>query len=592
MLKLGHMKSAFTPALIYRKHRRKAQALFLVFALTPLVIYQSTINVSATDTTTWNSTNFAGGTKVNTEVKGGAISLPVTASTTDSNYNDFNYGDVNTNPFALVENLLGAGLEINQGYSYTNFTKLALPSKVVHHSFLNNGFLYVSTGNGLAVVDTKGTIDPSDDTLVTIYDSGSTPLLGGIDVNNTFLDNNILYVSTSDGGLSTINTQGTITPSDDTLVTTYNTTSVPALGGNRVYSAHIEGSLLYVNAFGGLAVINTQGTFTDASDDTLVVNYSTGSVPALVSNDVFSSFKVGNLLYTGVWGGGLYVIDTKGTVSVADDAIAARYYSGNIPALVNDNAQYAFLNNNLLYIGNWGGGLHVFDTKGTATSSDDTLITTYNTASTPALSGNHGFGAWLVNDLLYVGSYGGLTVIDTKGTTGPGDDTLAKIYNVSTDPKISGNTISSIFFDSDNLFISNNGGLSVLTPNKYYTPGTYISSARPIASTPTTTITMSASTTVGQNVGMSYRTCNNNAVWQDDFNDNNASEYLGDFYGWGEPFQTAVESGGTMKLSDPQAYNCCGGGSYVDFWLDTGFPDNHTNRYVVVLCCYLYELEQ
>lgn len=354
--------------------------------------------------------------------------------------------------------------------------------------------------------------------------------------------------------------QGTISAADDRLVATYNTTSMPVLGTNRIYSAHLEGNLLYINTDGGLAVINTQGTFADASDDVLVVNYGTGSVPALASNDVFSSFNVNNLLYVGVWGGGLYVIDTKGTLSAADDTIEARYYSASTPGLIGNNGQYSFLDNNLLYIGNWGAGLTVIDTRGTATSSDDTLVKTYNTASTPPLSGDYGFSAALFNNLLYVGSYSGLTVIDTKGTADPSDDTLAKVYNTTTDPELTGNAISSFFLNNSNLFIANNGGLSVLTPNKYYTPGTYISSARAITTTPTTTtITMSASSAAGQNVGLSYRTGNSNALYFNDFNDNSTSEYAGDFYGWGEPFQTAVESVGTMKLSNPQAATFAGG---------------------------------
>jgi hypothetical protein len=63
-------------------------------------------------------------------------------------------------------------------------------------------------------------------------------------------------------------------------------------------------------------------------------------------------------------------------------------------------------------------------------------------------------------------------------------------------------------------------------------------------------------------------------LWRDDFDDDSTSEYVGDYYGWGNPFNTANESGGTIKLADPIPG---GGGTdkWVDFWFDTGQPDGY-----------------
>ncbi len=211
----------------------------------------------------------------------------------------------------------GGEVVINQGWSYAMETDPAVGNNHVYHSFLDetNNLLYASTyGGGLSVINTQGTVSPADDTLVTTYTTSSTPAIGDNYVYHSFLNetNNLLYVSTSGGGLSVINTQGTVSPADDTLVTTYTTSSTPAIGNNYVHHSFLDetNNLLYASTSGGLSVINTQGTVSPA-DDTLVTTYTTSSTPAIGNNYVHHSFldETNNLLYVSTYSGGLSVIN-------------------------------------------------------------------------------------------------------------------------------------------------------------------------------------------------------------------------------------------------------------------------------------------
>ncbi|MDP1846114.1 MAG: kelch repeat-containing protein, partial [Candidatus Moranbacteria bacterium] len=153
-------------------------------------------------------------------------------------------------------------------------TTPAIGNNYVRHSFLDSthNLLYVSTYGGLSVINTQGTVDPADDTLVKTYTTSTSPAIGNNNVYHSFLDstNNLLYVSTYDGGLSVLNTQGTVSPADDTLVKTYTTSTSPAIGNNYVYHSFLDSTnnLLYVSTYGGgLSVVNlntynNQGIYT------------------------------------------------------------------------------------------------------------------------------------------------------------------------------------------------------------------------------------------------------------------------------------------------------------------------------------------
>jgi hypothetical protein len=215
----------------------------------------------------------------------------------------------------------------------------ALPSEYTTGAFLDNArhLLYISTYGGLTVINTQDTVDPSDDTLVEVYDTNVMPLIDNW-VNQSFLDtdHNLLYVSGYGGGLSVINTQGTVDPADDTFVTRYNTTSTPAIAGTFLQRTLLDTMhhLLYVATEGGLSVINTQNTI-DPADDTLVTTYNASSTPALggdVIQNVFLDVSHNHVYVLAE--GGMYVINTQGTVSVADDTIDKTYGTpGLLPEL-------------------------------------------------------------------------------------------------------------------------------------------------------------------------------------------------------------------------------------------------------------------
>ena len=555
------MKPSFTPSLIYRKQSRKMKALLLTLTLTPLVIYQLTLNATATDTTTWNSTNFAGGTKVNTEVKDGKVGL-FAAQTTDTTIDDFSFG----NKFSTTVLLENGDIEINQGYAYDTNSNPALQSNSTVDTFISGDFVYVSTRKGLHVIDTKGTIDPSDDTLAALYNSASTPSVGSDDINSAFLENGLLYVSTYSGGISVIDTKNTISQTDDTLVTTY---ALPGRG-----NMFLNNNLLYISTDAGMYVFDTKGTV-DPGDDEQVILYSLSTTPPLVRNGVNDAFLDGNLLY--ISSGDLFVFDTKGTTDQSDDVLLARYNLSSAPALPGNGFDYVFStfsSNQLIYTSTYN-GLVVIDTHGTPSQSDDTIVATYNTASEPALPDDIVRQSFLSNGLLYISSDQGVVVIDTHGTAVQTDDTVVARYTNTTNPAlVSARGILNSFLNSNILYTGSYNGLSVSTPGTFTPAGTYISSARSISTTPTTTITVNASTTAGQNIGLSYRTGNTDSVYFNDFNDGTTTEYLGDFYMWGSSFQTANESAGTIKISSPlpSTYN---GIEYANLWLDTGYPDKY-----------------
>ncbi|MEY3783795.1 MAG: hypothetical protein RLZZ230_117 [Candidatus Parcubacteria bacterium] len=246
-----------------------------------------------------------------------------------------------------------------------------------------------------------------------------------------------------------------------------------------------------------------------------------------------------------------------------------RYTTATTPALGNNYVLHSFLANNLLYVSTWGGGLTVINTQGTVDPADDTLVQTYTTATTPALGNNYVLHSFLANNLLYVSTVGGLTVINTQGTVDPADDTLVQTYTTATTPALGNNYVLHSFLANNLLYVSTRGGLTVINLDNQYNPqGIYTSRLQSITSAPTTTFAFDATQTAGQSTALSYRLGDSEAAWIDDFDDNSVSEYAGDFYGWGGFFQTAEESGGTMKLTNPNADD-------NSTWIDTGKPDGY-----------------
>jgi N-acetylneuraminic acid mutarotase len=473
------------------KHLSKIISCFLTFLLLLQFFYFVPKPQEAKADQTWtisSQSEFQQGTvdsNADLIISPGDITLSETLSTTtDDTKDDFDLGH-SEGYNMTTQNTTEGSVSLSKVFNYNIYSTPAIGYSDVDYSVLEgNKYLYVSTyGGGLSVIDTKGTASPSDDTLVITYSTASIPAIAGNRVWHSWLDttNNLLYVSTS-GGLSVINTQGTAITADDTLVITYSTASTPAIANNLVFHSWLDtaNNLLYVSTGGGLSVINTKGTAT-ISDDTLAITYSTASIPAIANNNVQRSWldTANNLLYVST-GGGLSVINTHGTATTSDDTLWKNYTTTPTPAIASNNVFHSWLDStsNLLYVST-DGGLSVIDTKGTATTTDDTLAITYKANSTPAIASNSTYHSWLdsATNYLYVSTNkSGLSVIDTKGTATTTDDAFVITYSTSSSPAISGNnTIQSWKYPgTDYLYVSNwYTGLSVISPG-YHNSGAYI----------------------------------------------------------------------------------------------------------------------
>jgi peptidoglycan hydrolase-like protein with peptidoglycan-binding domain len=508
---------------------------------------------------------------------------------------------------AIITQIADGEVIINQGYTYTTSATPAIGNNRVEYSFLDtsldsithiaHNLLYIGTwGGGLSVINTQGTVDLADDTLVATYTTDSSPAIGSNDVYHSFLDtsHNLLYVST-DGGLSVINTQGTVDSSDDTLVINYNESSLPPIQGHDVFFSELNDGLLYISLYDPLklAVIDTKKTVS-SNDDVVLGSYSYSTNLASRAQSTFFDTNH-NLLYISTCAGergGLQVVDTKGTATLADDETIVTYNSSTNPPIGNDCAYSSFLdpNTNLLYVnsGTWNylgrgvGGVSVIDTKGTISPDDDVLVAYYNEDSSPPIANNDAYKFSFLDfakHLLYISTAGGLSVINTQGTVDPADDTLVKTYATSTTPSIGDNHARSSFLDSAHnlLYVSTyGGGLSVINLNdEYNSQGEFISQPLEVTNTPTSAISFSPTLPAGTSASIQTRTGNRDAPWIDNFDDNSTSEYAGDHYEWGCPFDNAVESNGTMKLSGISSP--CGDASdwWTNEWIDTGKPDGY-----------------
>ncbi len=565
-------RSIFTPYTIVLKERRAKIALFLVLILTPIIFLQLSSAVTATETTTWDFSE-------------APVSLTSTASTSDDTLEDFSVGNNKSNYFAMTSFLQDGGIEISKGYAYTKTTNPGLPDDYgyITHSFIENGLVYISTRNaGVYVFDTKSTSDPSDDTFVARYHTGSSPALSDNFVYNAFKEGDLLYMSVwcggGGGGLHVVDTKGTTNPSDDTLLVKYSNTSSPSISTGCTSHAFKEGNLVYISTSNGFNVINSQGTLSPA-DDTLVIRYDTGSTPSLANSRVTQAFRDGNYLYLNSYGG-VEVIDTKGTLSPADDTYVTRYYTGSTPSLPTNRIDFSFLDGNLLYVAS--DGLTVINTQGTFDNpADDTLVTRYDKGSTPPLLENYVNHVFLDDDYLYVSGIG-VSVINTQGTISPTDDTLVAQYGVSSNPSLVSNSVYHSFLEDDWLYVSTSNGLSVISPSVYNSDGTYLGSPRLIASTPTTSLSVTASTTDDHSIMLSYRTGTTNAVWQDELN--TIDSYTADPYGYGSAYnwQTATATNGVLRLSGEPL----GSPEYSYFGIDTSFADNYFQSGSVVTMRY------
>lgn len=566
------MHNRFTPQSILTKHRRHQAALFLVVVFTPLVLFQLTASVYATEEHIWNTnTDFATGIKNNTTFNDdGAITLSPTASTTETNWNDLFGGNGSPDTGYNRTATLGSGdIAISQGYGYTENGSIALVGDAGRDVFAEGNIVYSCSWKGLTAIDTKGTFNnPSDDTLVGYYATSSTPgILPGGNISLCEKHGDLIYMGDWTNGLYVFDTHGTVTFADDTLATRYYSGSAPALVNSAARKIFLEGDYLYIATYGGgLSVIDTKGTVT-AADDTLAAHYDVNSYPGLISDYISSINKISDVLYVGGYTNGVRLFDTNNTATGTDDTALGDYNHGRFSEIpVYFYVSDIMKNNDVLYLATNRGLLVAIDTKGTETLADDTLIKVYDR------NFDVNFPPASINDVSISGNYltiagmNAYVVLDTKGTLTPNDDEITSHYNNQTNPTLAADGMYGAVAVNNLVYVSSYtpDGLTAITKNIYRPQGLYAGLPRRIGTVPTSTISLDSTIASGQDVVMQYRTGSPGAAWREDFA--TTSSYAADLYNWGSLPDAVGAAGGILTATTSHRF---------DFWVATGYPVDH-----------------
>ncbi|MDD3647164.1 MAG: hypothetical protein PHS44_01515 [Candidatus Dojkabacteria bacterium] len=490
--------------------------------------------------------------------------------------------------YAQVVNEQGGEISINQGYTYTLDTQASVANASIQYVFYDSDFdhLYACTfGGGVSVIDTKGTSSPLDDENVMTYTDTSSPSIGNLyPITVSKDENDLLYVSNSgSGGLTVIDTKGTPSAADDTQVFRYTTSSVPAnIAKNQLSGTFRDEryNLLYVATGGsGLTVVDQNGTPGDASDDITRGTYTTATTPPISHNYVLSSWvdPLTEYLYVNVdaydaIGGGLTVIDTKGTAAIGDDTLVMNYTTVSSPSIASNSPSDSYLDSStgLLYVATTA-GLSVIDTQKTLSPGDDTKVATYSTTSSPALLGDNIRGVVYdsSNSYIYLSTDKGLSVIDTNGTASQADDTIAGEYSSTTKPSINSDYVAKKVEIIDSIgIIVPNSGVSILTLGKYNSEGLFAGMPVSLNNLPSEILTWEETAPKGDNVAIQYRVGDNTAMFLDDFDDGDTSN-ISYAYSPDNDFDSVIESGGILTLSQPT------GASSGYMLLDTGMPADY-----------------
>lgn len=488
--------------------------------------------------------DFAGGSVSETldiDVSPGEVRLKQDTNTLESEL-DEGYSPMN-NTVVSEEQIM-----LNQGFTY-NFSFSHLLGAGVTLSFrdLDTGYLYVGTWNdGLVVIDTN------TNSVVTRYDTASTPALTDNSIDQASINDGLLYISTYNNGLHVIDTKQTVDPSDDILVVRYSTSSSPTLPTgpgtpNWVRHAFLDNqnNLLYISthSYGaGVAVIDTNGTVT-AADDVLVKTYNQTTIPGSFiwySEHTFLDSETG---YLYVSSDGVSVIDTN------TDTLVTRYAVGHTShSFLDSDTGYLYMSTNE--------GLIVIDVNSSAE-----IINYYYTGSDPALRSDLVKQSFVDPNTgyLYIATTKGLSVIDT------GTNTLVTHYNKDSLPALTNTGISHIFYDTvtNHMYLSGEEGLDVIDiTGNYSAVGSYYSSPYRISEIPSDTLKWAP---LDGNISLQYRVGEQNTVWMEDF-DGGIGSYIGDSYDWGGSFQNVSVQDGILTLSEPSDW----GLGYS--WFDTGLP--------------------
>ncbi|NQZ18941.1 MAG: hypothetical protein HRT44_06770 [Bdellovibrionales bacterium] len=427
-------------------------------------------------------------------------------------YDTQNTSDLSDDEFVgVIDSTLLPGLSVIDGFDEVNYDP-------------TNNLLYIGSrgtdatnalnpNSGVAVINTQGTRDLSDDVLVGVYNSTLMPAL----VNWSVADLTIvpgwdgLIVSTffgdpldrDDTGVYIINRNGTETLADDVLEISYNEFSSPAVRGisfQRVqYDPATQWLLIASTRFGGFTGIDTQGTM-DPSDDTLAFEYDETTTPTLINN--------GSTVFDFDGDDGILVINTLGAFGDPDTSV------------------------------------QVIDTQLTASRLDDVVIGTYKFSGTILELGS------VNNNILYSRETGqiffsgttGLEVVSLNDYANPVDDTLVSYPHIS--------SIWLNFFvaqDQGALYVPSYTGFNVFPLNSsQVTRSSFASEPFPISGYDPLQFEVGADIPEGANLTVQYQTGSSATFIKDEFDDGVQDKFQ-DLYFWGAP-DTVTESDGTVKI--------------------------------------------
>lgn len=291
----------------------------------------------------------------------------------------------------------------------------------------------------------------------------------------------ILIIPTAAEGLFVIATQGTSDQSDDILVANYKDTnsigSSVTLTSLSADSVSFDGNYMYARTFGtsgGIDIIDTKGTFLDASDDTFVQGYTTSSTPPLPAGfNQYLKDSANNLIYMAT-SAGIYAYNDQGTPGDISDDISL----GIIPGSPTDN-NVPFLHDDHIYIGAQN-GKYAFNRNADPQNIAGYTSTFYGTATTPALSSQYASSTAIDGDYLFIRTNAGINVINLGSDGVPGGtltaaDTIVTTYGTSNLlPALGSNgNVRDITFDSANnrLFVLDYSNLYIIDFGADTVPG-------------------------------------------------------------------------------------------------------------------------
>jgi hypothetical protein len=420
-----------------------------------------------------------------------------------------------------------------------------------YYDSVNEIIYYPTFGSGVFSVDTQGTIEQSDDVVIANYTSGtvtgvSAQILG--DYPSVIqADGNYLYIESD--GVSVIDTQGTFDDaSDDTLVAEYTTGSTPAISNNIVFDIHRDSAnnLLYVAGFGGVDIINDNGTPGIPGDDTLAGSINPGfSVNVTVEGD---------FMYLGVSGGGLQAYNRNGAPGTpAGYTLEATYTNVSTPGILSPTPQSAKVYGNYLIVETFTGitaiDLGVDTVPGGGDDSHaadyvDGTVLPAGAGNTPAMDVK--FGSLYIgteNNGIYTISFGADTV------PGGGDDLIVQNISGVTQPGLHSPYISDISIADNGWHVYSSGSRAgLINPYssfaEFKSSGTFISSPLPLSTTPSGVIEWEELATGDHTVNVFTRTGDSSVFYSDDFDDSVLPTITSN------GFDSVTESGSFMTFLD------------------------------------------